>query len=298
MTDSLPAPAPSTAVAATTTDAQLVQLWLGKVTESEHTRRAYHADTDAFRDFVDKPIREVQLNDAFAWSLALTGSAATRQRKLAAVRSLFSFAVSIGYLPFNVLAAVKSPRTSPQINQRVLTVLEVLRLIESEPDGDVRLLLAVLYYSGARASEAARLRWRDVIEREEGRGQLQLHGKGGKVRNVPIPAFLFRLLQSQRGEPDEAVLRGASGRPLSYHAIYRRVRRAGERIGKPLTPHWLRHSNATHALAAKAPLHVVQSTLGHASIATTGVYLHARPEDSSALYLEEMPVAVDPTEEP
>ena len=52
-----------------------------------------------------------------------------------------------------------------------------------------------------------------------------------------------------------------------------------------MSPHWLRHAHATHALERGAPIHIVQATLGHASVATTGRYLHARPTDSSARYL-------------
>jgi site-specific recombinase XerD len=48
------------------------------------------------------------------------------------------------------------------------------------------------------------------------------------------------------------------------------------------SPHWLRHAHATHALERGAVIHLVQATLGHASVATTGRYLHARPTDSSA----------------
>jgi len=48
------------------------------------------------------------------------------------------------------------------------------------------------------------------------------------------------------------------------------------------SPHWLRHAHATHALERGAAIHLVQATLGHASVATTGRYLHARPTDSSA----------------
>ena len=56
---------------------------------------------------------------------------------------------------------------------------------------------------------------------------------------------------------------------------------------KPLksAPHWLRHAHASHALDHGAPIHLVQATLGHSSVATTSLYLHARPGDSSARFL-------------
>jgi len=66
------------------------------------------------------------------------------------------------------------------------------------------------------------------------------------------------------------------------------VRAAAHRAGidANVSPHWLRHAHASHSLDRGAPIHLVQTTLGHASIATTGRYLHARPQDSSARYLE------------
>ena len=61
------------------------------------------------------------------------------------------------------------------------------------------------------------------------------------------------------------------------------ARRAG--LGNDVSPHWLRHSHATHAMERKTDIALVQRTLRHSSIATTGRYLHARPDDSSALHL-------------
>jgi len=65
------------------------------------------------------------------------------------------------------------------------------------------------------------------------------------------------------------------------------VRAAAQRAGIELavSPHWFRHARASHALDRGAPIHLVQATLGHASIQTTGRYLHARPQDSSSRYL-------------
>jgi site-specific recombinase XerD len=65
------------------------------------------------------------------------------------------------------------------------------------------------------------------------------------------------------------------------------VKQAGKRAGleASVSPHWLRHAHASHALDRGAPIHLVQATLGHASISTTGRYLHARPKESSGRFL-------------
>jgi integrase/recombinase XerD len=66
--------------------------------------------------------------------------------------------------------------------------------------------------------------------------------------------------------------------------VRRAAKRAELEVKTKVSPHWLRHAHATHALERGAPIHLVQATLGHASVATTGRYLHARPTDSSARY--------------
>jgi integrase/recombinase XerD len=65
--------------------------------------------------------------------------------------------------------------------------------------------------------------------------------------------------------------------------VYAAARKAG--FEKRVSPHWMRHAHASHALDRNAPIHLVQATLGHASVATTGRYLHARPTESSSFYL-------------
>ena len=105
-----------------------------------------------------------------------------------------------------------------------------------------------------------------------------------------LPASVFEPLLALRGAaPLEApVFAGRGGdRALDVSAIRRIVYRAGRRAGlEPrVSPHWLRHAHATHALEHQAPIHLVQATLGHASVATTGRYAHARPTESSATYL-------------
>ncbi len=69
-------------------------------------------------------------------------------------------------------------------------------------------------------------------------------------------------------------------------AAAKRVPGLEEAVADAVSPHWLRHAHASHAMDRGAPVHLVKETLGHANIATTGRYLHARPTDSSSLYLD------------
>ena len=124
----------------------------------------------------------------------------------------------------------------------------------------------------------------------EGAGQITVFGKGGKTRVVLLSHDTWAELIALEGEDgaDDPVFASRKGKGhLHPSQVNRIVRAAGKRAGieAPVSPHWLRHAHASHALDRGAPIHLVQATLGHASVATTGKYLHARPEDSSARYL-------------
>jgi integrase/recombinase XerD len=83
------------------------------------------------------------------------------------------------------------------------------------------------------------------------------------------------------------VFRSAKGGPLGCPQAHRILKAAAARAGLPeaVSMHWLRHAHVSHALDRGAPAHLVQATVGHASLTTTSRYAHARPNDSSARYL-------------
>jgi integrase/recombinase XerD len=166
---------------------------------------------------------------------------------------------------------------------------QVHRLLALEPHPRNRVLLRLLYAGGLRVSEICGLKWRDLQERD-GAGQVTVYGKGGKTRFVLLSPPTWQELMTLRGEaaPDSPVFTSRKGKghlcPVQVHRIVRAAA-AGAGVEVPVSPHWLRHAHASHALDRGAPVHLVQATLGHASVATTGKYLHARPGDSSARYL-------------
>jgi integrase/recombinase XerD len=154
-----------------------------------------------------------------------------------------------------------------------------------------RVLLEVLYAGGLRVSEVAGLAWADALTRDKGQVQLSITGKGGLVRQVLLPEPVSRALLALRGDAgaNDAVFAGRkTGAQLGERAILGLVKRAAARAGleAPISPHWLRHAHASHAIDRGATLPEVQSTLGHGNIATTSGYLHARPESSSGLKLD------------
>ena len=112
------------------------------------------------------------------------------------------------------------------------------------------------------------------------------------IRQVLLPAVVSASLLSMRGDagandPDFASHKG--GRRPTERTVGYRLKRTAKRAGvaDTVSPHWLRHAHGSHALDRGATLAEVQSTLGHANVATTSGYLHARPNTSSGLKLDE-----------
>jgi integrase/recombinase XerD len=169
-----------------------------------------------------------------------------------------------------------------------LAEADVQRIISLETEPRNRVLLLLLYTAGLRVSEACNLRWRNVRARADA-GQLTVCGKGGNTRTVLLPAAMWRDLQSlaTAREINSPVFRSRTGKPLDRSRVLRIVEQASKRAGvdERVSPHWLRHAHATHSLERSAPIHLVQATLGHASVATTSRYLHARPNQSSAEFI-------------
>jgi integrase/recombinase XerD len=164
----------------------------------------------------------------------------------------------------------------------------VLRLLHTEPDRRNATLLRLAYAAGLRISEVAGLRWRDLAARDDA-GQVTVLGKGGRTRAVLLSPETWRTVEALRGDadPDAPVFRSAKGGPLGCPQVHRILKAAAARAGLPATVslHWLRHAHVSHALDRGAPAHLVQATVGHASLTTTSRYAHARPNDSSARYL-------------
>jgi integrase/recombinase XerD len=268
-------------------DAQVVAMWLHG--RSRHTQRAYASDVRRFTAFIGRPLQQVTLQDVQVFADSLVGLADnSRARTLAAVKSLLTFAHELGYVPFNVAAPVRLPKAKNTLAERILDEADVQRMIGLEPQHRNEVLLRLLYAGGLRVSELCDLKARDLQPREQG-GQVTIYGKGSKTRVVLLPPGVWKILSGLQAspDPDAPVFRSEKGGHLDPSQVFRIVRAAANRAGihTAVSPHWLRHAHASAALEHGAPIHLVQATLGHASVATTGRYLHARPGDSSARYV-------------
>ena len=271
-------------------DGGLIRMWLhGKAT---NTAAAYARDAQAFLSHCGRSIQAVRLEDLQAWDASMAGAAhASRKRRLAAAKSLLTFAQRVGYVQLNAGAALRLERATETACERILSTQDVRRMIATEPDARRRALLRLLYLCGLRASEAAGLRWRDMSGSEKKGGASRVLGKGGKLRQVEVPASLWRELAALApagGKGDAPVIPGVAGGPIDRKVVHRAVKRAARRAGvtEAASAHWLRHSHASHALDAGCKVHVLQQQLGHASLQTTTRYAHVRKGDGSSSFLE------------
>jgi integrase/recombinase XerD len=227
------------------TDAELVALWLhGK---SPNTVRAYSDDVAAFRRFTGKPLRATYLSDLQRYADSLVGAPATRGRRLKTLKSLLSFATRMGYLPFNAGAAIHGPALEQKLAERILSERQVFALLEAVEDQPRdHALIRLLYNGGLRVLELVTLRWRNLVD-----GVANVTGKGGKTRVVRLSRGTWAELQALRtGERigEDFIF------PMSAVNAWKRVKRAARLAGiteVPVSPHFLRHSHGTHALAPR-----------------------------------------------
>jgi len=216
-------------------------------------------------------------------------SVVSRGRVLSTVKSLVGFAHRLGYVQFDVGRALRLPAKKNTLAERILSEADVLRMIHLEPNRRNSVLLLLLYASAARVSELCGLSWRDAHGNGDGTGQITLFGKGGKTRVVFLQATVWGALAALPHDTaaDSPIFISRKGGHLLPRQVERIVRAAAKRAGITalVSPHWMRHAHASHSLDRGASIHLVQTTLGHASIAITGMYLHVRPKESSGRYL-------------
>lgn len=194
-------------------------------------------------------------------------AASSRARKVACVRGFVKWLFNKKYLADDLSARLIAPKVSQKL-PHFLSVDEAMALIRALPDGPPRAFVLLLYGGGLRVSEAGGLRWRDLISESR---SLRVVGKGAKERVIALPDLVWKALRSLERKNDFVF-----GEALSNRKGYEWVREAGRtaKLLKPLHPHALRHSYATHLLTSGADLRVLQELLGHQSLAATQKYTH------------------------
>jgi integrase/recombinase XerD len=217
-------------------------------------------------------------------------SPASIRRNVSAVRTYFKFMLGEGFVvrdPSERLETPKRWRTLPE----VLGIEEIEKLLAA-PSLDEplafrdRAMLELAYGAGLRVSEWISLGVRDVMLQDH---VVRVFGKGAKERLVPIGrraigaiAIYLRELRPklEKGEGKGRLFLNSRGRPLSRMGAWKILRKYVDQVGitKPVSPHTLRHSFATHLLEGGADLRAVQEMLGHVDISTTQIYTHVDRE--------------------
>ena len=271
---------------------QIIGLWLhGK---SKNTATLYRRVSGLLLACTAKPLQSHSLQDFqdFADILESRGLAVSSQRTyISVVKSLFGFAQKTGLIPINASVALAAPKAKDTLSQKILTETAVAGMIAKEASPRNRLILKMLYFAGLRVSELCGLNWEDLAANGDS-GQLLVFGKGGKTRVVLLPPNLYRELVASRQDASDSdpifiSRKTTNGGRLHRATVTQLVKDSAVAAGQTAktSAHWLRHCHASHSLDRGAPIHLLAATLGHSSIATTTKYLHAKPNDSSALYL-------------
>lgn len=248
-------------------------------------------------------------------------SARSKARRLAAVHEFHRFALAQHAVRDDASATVKAPRGAQHLPD-VLTIDEVARLLDAVPvgggtgitgaddaaaDADPiplrdKALLEFMYATGCRVSEACGT---DLADLDLNERVVRLTGKGSKQRLVPVGGVACEALRRylDRSRPwlesrhrskaaeRRALFLNKRGARISRQSVWEVVKSAGERahIDRPLHPHTLRHSFATHLIQGGADVRTVQELLGHASVTTTQIYTHVSPETLIETYLTSHP---------
>ena len=267
-----------------------------------HSVEAYSADLIQYAVYVRqeaKTFLTADPGDVAGWLISLSKagiSARTQGRKLSAVRGFYKFLLSERHLeadPTTLVVGPNLPRKLPV----VLTFAEVESLLgapdQASPKGTRDFaMLQLMYASGLRVSELVGMKLADV---EMDQSYVSVLGKGSKRRLVPfgevakdaLVVYLseVRMRWAARSKSAHLFLtdRGTGmTRQGFWKLVSRYARTAG--IDKPISPHKLRHSFATHLLERGADLRSVQTMLGHADITTTQVYTHVASDHVRAIH--------------
>lgn len=275
------------------TDVELVGSWVDGLS-SPHSRRNFEATAVRFIHALPRGLRAAKVEDIRSALATLVDgrSAGTAKQYVLRIKSLLSYGHRLGYLVYNAGAVlkVKGPPRGAELAKRIMAEVDVALLVRAAHRSRDRVLVAVLYAGGLRVSELVALAWGDVLQGKGGKAQLSITGKGGVVRQVLLPKRVSdELLALRKGSGDnDPVFPARHGGRITERAVLGLIKRLAKRAGisERVSPHWLRHAHGSHALDRGATLAEVQATLGHANVATTSGYLHARPDSSSGLRLD------------
>ncbi len=273
----------------TTTDDKLLAMWCNRPrkAQSQNTYSTYCRIGQQFMQAIGKPLQAITYTDLAGWVNGLQGSINTRRLYVNVVRSLFAFAHELGYIRVNPALMIEPPAPEETKHRKMLSEEEVIALVRSGLSARDEAILRVLYSSGMRVSELCNLRWQDVIEQGD-KAVLVIRGKGGKTRESGISRAAYRAMlniKPEFTEPTEPVFTSNRHRAMSRDSVHYIFEKLSEKVGKDISPHWMRHSHVSHALARGANPVDVQEQVGHSSLQVTTGYAHRTRNSSDYLVI-------------
>jgi integrase/recombinase XerD len=259
---------------------------------SPHTQTGYQGDLDQCAKFLARRgvagWKTVAPDDVAAWVHSLSAddyTVASLARKLTALRGFARYLVREQLRPDDFTELLSGPKLVRRI-PGTLSGDEVERLLAAPSGGDAislrdRAILELFYSSGLRVSELGGLILQQVDLAE---GFVRVYGKGSKERVVPVGGRAREALETyltaarshfvKPKKTGSAVFLSERGTAISRKTLWVLVKKYAKRAGitKPVKPHLLRHSFATHLLSGGADLRAIQEMLGHANLVTTQIY--------------------------
>lgn len=263
---------------------------------SEHTKASYQNDLRRYLLFMQEKLPNLNAATTedvreFVLSLNELGLESTSiSRNISAIRSLHKFLASERTLDCNVADDITLPKPGRYL-PTVLSLSETDQLLSmpmseknDKPKYQLRdkAILELMYATGMRVSEAVELRQQSLFFEA---GFIRVFGKGAKERLVPVGRTAIEWVEKYRVElrirlmnksSEDYLFLNARGKKLTRMSFYNIVKENALLAGieKPISPHTLRHTFATHLLEGGADLRSVQEMLGHSSIKATQIYTH------------------------
>ena len=274
------------------------------------TVTAYTRDLTQFAEFLSKrPLTAARRQDVrdfldHLFSHHVDGRSVAR--KLSALRHFYKYLLLDRHSAHDPTLNLETPRQW-KVLPKALARDEIAAMLEPRVGATRKLTAAIAlrdramletFYGGAlRVSEIIGVRLEDL---KLDLGYVLVRGKGDKERIVPLGMPAIQAIREYLGEGREVLAKGKSSqllfvahgaRRMSRQWVWKMVRTASSRNGRPASPHMLRHSCATHMVEGGADLRTVQTILGHADISTTQVYTHLALDRLKNVYREHHPRA-------
>lgn len=282
----------------------------GDLRLSENSVISYRNDIIQYIEYLEKKgindPNDIKIEDLRSYLRTLKNkqiAPSSQLRKLSAIKSFHKFLFIEKYTEHNIAKAIDSPKQVKKVPV-IFSIEEIQKLLDSlNQDNPIeardKAMIELAYAGGLRVSELCNLKLGDIHLDMQ---YVQVYGKGNKERIVPIgekaiDSINYYIKNARpllvKKHTDVLFLSAIKGQAMSRQAFDEILKEKAKNCGinKPISPHKLRHSFASHLLKNDVDLRIIQELLGHESISTTERYIHIKNEDMNQKYMEMHPRA-------